>query len=541
MYISRFWKIYFIAVSVTACLLACGFSVFYRFMASYEESQPQYAVMEYADQISSTHFSSLIREALPKELSPYETEDSVHKTYTDTLDEIEGTISARKNYLSYSSSKPVFYIMKGDTEIAEVTLEKAPNGAFGMDRWHVCDAHVILDDWAPQKTTYSLYVPTDAALVVNGITVPSEHASETALPYGYRSTYEPDAEASWVLYRIEGLYGVPSVVADYNGEACPVQISGKDIFCLYPASCTKTYKVTVPTEASVTANGVLLADDMITQTDIQYPYHSLEKSAEALPTAKTYTLEGLFAPPQIVATLNGFTLECAQTATSYTAVYSSELLYTCNVYVPIGSEVSVYGTVLPAESATKQPAFPALTDFIPNMPEYDVYTLAGFYASPADFVSVKKDGEAIPVSITVDGYTVTARAGYPSVENDELSERAIAFAKDYINYTGQGYNNIDYNLNKVLRYVIYGTETYKRISNSRIGISYVTPVTSNVYNKLETVSIIQYTDDLYECTVEFDVDQATYTAESNYSGSFKLVLTRIYGTFMVTDMYINAN
>ena len=172
------------------------------------------------------------------------------------------------------------------------------------------------------------------------------------------------------------------------------------------------------------------------------------------------------------------------------------------------------------------------------MPAYDVYTLRGLYLAPDDSVQVSLAGTELPVAAERTEFDVQCTAKFPPSENSSLSARAMDFAKAYITYTGQGFNNTDQHLADVLSYVIKNTDTYKRIENSKIAFIYVTPVLSSKYNSLEVTSVTQYNDTLCACTVEFDVQQNTYGHLRDYVGTFHLIFTEIDGRWMIADMQI---
>ncbi len=534
----RFWKIYLVCVTVVSCLIAVGFATFYNFIASYEDSQPENAVKQYTSSISNADYSNLLRDAVPTNLSPYETKEAVLTAFSDALEAVDGKISARKDFNNYSADAPAYSVYKANTEIAKLRLSSTPSGSFGMNRWYVSSQIPILGEWAPKAKSYKFCVPSGAVLTLNGIEVPNDAVKETTVPYIYKSTYEQNEAVYCDIYEISGLYTVPEVICTLNGEVCALEAHETTYFIRYPQSSTAAYDITVPEGSSVSVNGIQLTENEISATDVLYAYHPLEKNAEALPTAITYTVDGLFNRPNVTVTLDGIEIQCTAEGTAFTAAYPESRLYTCEIRVPAGSEVSVYGQTLDPAQSVRESVFPELLGLVDNIPEYDVYTVSGLYASPAAHVTVISDGTALSQSCSTDEHTEMIHAAYPVVEQDEIASLAYAFTKDYITYTSQGYNNIDANLQRALSYVLYGTNTYQRIASSRIGIWYVTPVTSNEYRNLEVTQIMQYSDNMYRCTVAFDVAQQTYYVHNDYSGSIELVFAKKYGSFRIVDMYL---
>ena len=62
MKLSRFWKIYIFSVAAVLLMLIVGLSVFYAFIASYEKSQPEYAVREYTTTLTDDGFADILKE-----------------------------------------------------------------------------------------------------------------------------------------------------------------------------------------------------------------------------------------------------------------------------------------------------------------------------------------------------------------------------------------------------------------------------------------------------------------------------------------------
>ncbi len=535
---THFWKLYFsVAVAIFALLIVL-LGIFWGFIASYENAQPETFAARYAAELTTDDLSAWVDAILPAVLSPYEDAGSVRAAHLAALSSLDGDITVRKNFLAYTADTPVFYLIKSGVTVAEITLAPAENGAFGLRRWQLQSAVVKTEDWAPQKNDYTLHIPKGAALSLNGISVPPESITESDTPYGFASVHEPAGTAFWDIYTVSGIYSTPDAVCTLNGEVCTQTTDGTAVYFRYPESLTKTYTVTAPTDALVLIGGTTPDTACITAFDIPYDYPAPESTLSALPTAVTYTVDGLFAPPEIEVTLNGTPLTVRAVDGGYTADYPASQLYTCTIRVPEGSKVSLYGFDCTPYKTGAEPVFSEFSDLISEMPVYDVYTVPGLFVSPAEAVAVNREGDPLSLTVSVDSFDVQCSAKFPKSENPTLDALASSFLVDYITYTGKGYSGIDENLAKVLSYVVKNSDTYTRIQKSREAISYVTPVLKTTYNRQEIVSSVRYADDLWEYAIDFDIEQNTAGYLRQYTGTFRLVFAKVSGEWKVADMDI---
>ncbi|MBR2848456.1 MAG: hypothetical protein IKB87_03255 [Clostridia bacterium] len=548
MKLSRFWKIYIFSVAAALLVLIVGLSVFYAFIASYEKSQPEYAASEYATTLTDNVFADILKEINMRSASEYETGEQLKKVLLDAFETLNGDFSVRKNYKKYSSDAPVFSLTKDSVTVADIYLESAENGLFGMKRWKIADLQILTANLIPAPEDYTFYAPSDAVLSVNGITLLPENKSDQ-VPYRFTSPYEPDSTASWDVYTVTRLFQKPNVTCSLNGDACSFEEKENTFLIKYPQTLTATYSLTVPNEALVTINGVTLKPEHITNASIPYEYSPLEATLSGLPYAVTYTISDLFHEPDLQGVLRGTSLEFTLEEDTYTAAYPQSMLYACTIRVPVGSEVFLRGMPCNEYFTEQMTGYDALSAHIKSLPMFDVYTLPALYISPADEITVMLNGESLAVrSETTDIFHIVSTSAFPKAENETVAEQALVFLRDYITYTGEGYKNLDTNLYRVLAHVIPNTETYLRIANSRIGIYYVTPVNHNDYKRQEITSITRYADDMYGCTVSFEVIQKTYyiqngenaCLENDFVGEMHLIYIHQNGVWKVADMQIDS-
>ncbi len=545
---SRFWKIYTLSAAAALLVLIVALSVFYAFIASYEKSQPEYAAREYATELTDDGFADILKEINIPPTSKYETDERLEDLLLNAFKALNGDFAVRKNYKKYSSDAPVFSLIKDSVTVADLHLKSAKNGLFGMKRWRIADVQILAGNIIPPAEDYSICVPKDAVLTVNGTVIQRENITEQ-IPYPFKSTYEPDSTASWDVYKVSDLFGKPDIACVLDGAPCAIEQAGNTYHIRYPEDLTTTYTITVPNEAVVTVNGIPLNPDCITTDFIPYEYSVLESSLSGLPYAVTYTVYDLFNEPDITGSIRGTSLNFICESSAYTAAYPESMRFSTMIRVPVGSEVSFRGTPCNEYFAEQRAGYDTLAVHLKSLPMFDIYTLPALYLSPVNEINVTLNDEPLRVRFeTSDMFHVVATSSFPSADNESVAEKALVFLRDYITYTGEGYKNLDTNLYRVLGHVIPNTDAYSRIANSRIGIYYVTPVNTNDYKRLEVTSISKYTDDMYGCTVSFEVIQKTYYVqngenaclENDFVGEMHLIYIRQNGVWKVADMQIDS-
>ena len=164
-----------------------------------------------------------------------------------------------------------------------------------------------------------------------------------------------------------------------------------------------------------------------------------------------------------------------------------------------------------------------------------VYRLERLFAPVLDIKFVL-DGRELTPQTTFDGREGQYSVDYPSISMPEVEERALAFCKDYFHYTSSGYNNTDSNLQKVLSYMIENSAIYNRILKSKIGIDYVTPVTSHEYHALAVEKVIRVDDDTAVCSIYYDIEQWTYKTQRLYDGHLWLLMDLSGSSWIVSGM-----
>ena len=246
----------------------------------------------------------------------------------------------------------------------------------------------------------------------------------------------------------------------------------------------------------------------------------------------------LLSPPSVQVTYKGEKLTVNADGNTFRADYPQNQLHRYTLKVPQGSTVTMRGVSCDSYRAeTAEEAYPGLYSDPAKAPLYDVYTFIGLYLPPADIAVVYGEERYVIAYARADSDVIS----YPQTSDVEAERAVLAFAKDYFTYISGGYSNTDANLARALAHVQKGSALYTSIQRSLIGISYVTPVTSQTYNQLDVAEMHLLPDGEIYCRIVFDIDQKIYQVSRSYAGSLSVVVEKLNGTWKITEMLTDSN
>ena len=240
--------------------------------------------------------------------------------------------------------------------------------------------------------------------------------------------------------------------------------------------------------------------------------------------------------PEITAVMDNVVLEVFEQGTDVHVSYPESMYYTATFTVPAGCEVIVNGQSLgDAEMVSTISAYPELFESRADAPALCVYALERLFA-PVSNVTFIFEGQEIEANVVPSGREVAYTVEYPSVSMPSVEEFALDFCKDYFYYTSSGYNNTDRNLAQVLSYMIPNSSIYTRVKKSKIGIDYVTPVTSHKYHEIFAERTIIVDADTAICCIYYDIEQWTYNTQRIYDGHLWILMDKNGDSWMVSGM-----
>lgn len=537
---NSFWKIYARITGLAVLVIVIGLAIFNDFIRAYEIAQPAAAAMRYAESLTEETFISILEDTLPDVPSGFNSRESTLAAYVQALPE-DGYTCSRILTMG-DAEHPVYGVYSDGILLAHVTLMQDSDSSYGFHPWKVVNTVLMPQNLPVKKETYSIYAPSGSTVTVNGIALSEEWILSDTAAYPFASLFEQQGEITCTLYEVRDIFGIPSFSCVQNSTVClQAETESEDtVYFLYPETAAKKYDIVVPDGSSVLVNGVALEETFTVETGIPYNYNALEENRAALPSARKYTVSGLFAVPEISVQYKGLSLDVSydSTASVFTAPYPEELLYTCAVTVPTGSTVSLYGKDCSAyRIAETVTPYALLFAEIGTPPVLEQYQITGLYLPPED-VKVQFGGKPLQITAEQEERMWLYNGEYPVVERPDVENLALAFIQAYFQYTSQGYNNTTANMENSLQYVAWGSDLYKRIQNSEESFSYVTPVTSSVYNILEVEKTSEIQPGAYVCTIAFDVAQQIRHVSRDFVGTVTLYITDNAGVLRVSGMAI---
>jgi len=172
--------------------------------------------------------------------------------------------------------------------------------------------------------TFTVTVPENASVTVNGIPADKADAAPDRIPYEYVSA-EASLEnlPSAVRYTFSGLFSRPEIAGMMGEIPLSFEAAGNSWTASYPDELKYSAEIRVPAGASVTMHGTDCSA-FYTHTEDAFP--SLSKHISQMPKFDVYTVRGLYLSPEnsVKATLNGTDLPLSQTLTSFDAVITAK-------------------------------------------------------------------------------------------------------------------------------------------------------------------------------------------------------------------------
>jgi len=249
-------------------------------------------------------------------------------------------------------------------------------------------------------------------------------------------------------------------------------------------------------------------------------------------------LQSLREFPQIRAELGGTELVITVEEDLITAEYPVSLLHSYEICVPSGAEVLVRGVSLDSfPHASHNGSYEPLLADNTDVKLYTTYALNELFLP-------LKDSDIV---VMLQGVKLSAPTGpgvndadfnfsYPTAGNSNITDACMEYLFAYFTYVSSGYKNIDSNLECVLSYVNPSSGLYNKLKKSKESISFVTPITREVRNEITVRETIPVSEDVYICTLYFNIDHWTYQYQKNYSGTVKLLCKSTVDGVCILDM-----
>ena len=295
--VGKFGRFLIIYSAVFLVLIAIGLTFFWKYISAYEISRPEHVIDDFILSMQNENGTDTLREHF--QVSEFENKDAVFDKISSTYFKGQDC-SYRKMAGEYTDNSPVYIIRAGGADLYKVTLEPKGEKAagFGFQLWEV--SGIALMDSSTR--TITIEAPADTTIKVNDIDVPGSYITDDHVAYDANMDENRfNADSYRVLYTINGIYDEVTVSAiDPEGTELTAEDTDDNKF-VYDSN-RLTVKVTAPSDAVITVNGIELGKEDIKGT--LFPkemFKGLEKYADSVPDYVIYEASGIIGKPEILA------------------------------------------------------------------------------------------------------------------------------------------------------------------------------------------------------------------------------------------------
>ena len=216
---SWFYRIYFGLLILCAVALVIGLAVLSGVMQEYEDTRPVHTAEEVLDVFNRRAWNEI-----------YEMDESAKKLkqetpqqYAQYMEELTAGADFRlKNVLSIEENQQKYSVMLGDKKFAELTLEHSGEVTeHNFNHWQIKS----LQTQAMAASEYTITVPSDSTVQVNGLTLTADDIIESGIATAAEGNLPDGVSApTMVKYGVYMSFGAPEniVVTDRNGNPQPV-------------------------------------------------------------------------------------------------------------------------------------------------------------------------------------------------------------------------------------------------------------------------------------------------------------------------------
>lgn len=536
-----FWRIFLISAAAFLAVICVLLIVFWNLMSSYQKSLPETVLREKLTNANERYWFDIISNSLEIELTPFESRDTVANKLAETYS--SSAVSFVKKYDESTDDEVVYTLIRSGGKFATVKLIPGKNCGFGFTSWDIKAVELIPEAFEIARYTADIIVPHGATLMIGGAEVGREYyaAAPGSVENRFGSKFEAKLPERFMcdIYSVSGLMFDILPEATYNGCDLEYKMIGDKYIFDYPDSMKHKLTITAPLGAEITLGGVIL--DLSPSSTGSYTGSIFENNRDGLPKYATYTIDGLLTSPKAHAELDGAELDYTTSENEITFAYPEDLKYTVVISVPAGATVAVNGinvedSFITETSADAELSSKSYSGFITDIPMRNTYHIEGLYCKPDIEVTVNGEPISAANAASSSDRAITERYDLPysDVIPSEAVSEAVAFAKSFMYYTACGFTGINENLARVQSHTLAGSEAYKNITASYIGV-YYNDYYELIYNKLESTGGVKYSDSCVKVGLAFDTYRNIYSYSFHDEGEYDIILVNLNGRWLVAD------
>ncbi len=534
---TRWLIIYGISLFV---LLAALIGILCLFLTTYERNLPEKRVSEYIKDLTEEKIGEMISgEAVL--LSEFE--DGVDIFYLGVANggEKKG-FSFYKKAEEYTSSRPVFKLIYGNTEIGKITLEKAADTAFfGLTKWEIEECKIYTEDFLKNPKTFTVILPSSATLMIGDAEVSDEYITSSGQKYD-GSCFLRSENVLCKKYTIEGIYSEPRFRAVLGDKTVELLTYDKNGVLDWYIQEGNHLILTAPEESSVTLDGKPLNIGYCYKTEPQAEIGVFEEGLEMPPSDAFYRIEKTDQEPKITVTVASGALETYKSGEKILYRYPEGTKRRLTVILPDGASLYINGIEAGGEYQHGREAYSCLSTvetYLSEIPGGKKYVIEGLLTLP----EVRAELCGTPLKIcrheSVGQETRVEFLGETDAAlQEKYSSLAVNYANTYITFTAMGAQNLEAHSRAVLDLMLPGSSGYKKIKKAVDSFSWVNPNTGIITEKMEAKSFIKVSDNAFICDVEFAVVLENYKSSIPYSGIFTLTYVKNGEAWLCAEMNI---
>lgn len=212
------WFLLGMAIYAAVFLVAVNFGLkaFWNYMEAYENSRPKIAINAYMDSLTEEHVVDMSQELVDQVDHNIQTEEQC-RAYM--LDAINGINYAKKSK-ECTDTRQVFVLRTGTTVIGEFSIVAQEADRYGFTPWEVEGESFDLRVLNLYGSDYTVTVPHDHTVTVNGNALDSNYITEEKIIYeeieDYYENYDLPYRVSYAVAPIMGEMDV--VITDPAGN-----------------------------------------------------------------------------------------------------------------------------------------------------------------------------------------------------------------------------------------------------------------------------------------------------------------------------------
>lgn len=224
-----------------------GLRYFWDFIAAFEESRPLNTINAYMDQLTVDHICDSQTDLLKLAEDELVSEDVCRQLMKDAL---KDEITYAKKSSESTDTKTVYVLRSGSRIIGSVTMTATEIDEYNFARWKISEETFDLSFILGEKS-YSVTVPEEFKVYVNGVQLDESYIVETGLKYSAVERLYKDFDLpTMVTYKASVPLGeCVGVVKDADGNE--IAIDENTDYNVFLENCTEAERTELKTFSEV--------------------------------------------------------------------------------------------------------------------------------------------------------------------------------------------------------------------------------------------------------------------------------------------------